>query len=235
MRWLDLHAHNVALRPKRLPSGAIIIVLEGSVREADARGLRFHQTPKGVWYSTRYTKKNGELRPFRLSEFAPVYPQAQVREMALEEVLGIGAYAPRETQSAAQIIGTEYEVLGENHEGAEVGEDPTGRFARQGDGVVRETDAAQFDPRFLRGGRDYADRAVDLTLHVYGYVRRLASGTRGDPSDIDHLCEVLFGPTEGHDPALVARAKRDVEAAIELAAARFMRQAGAAQGQGALL
>jgi len=237
MRWLDLQAHDVALRPKRLPSGAIIIVLEGRVREEDARRLHFQQTPKGVWYSTRYTQKSGDLRPFRLSEFVPVYAQAHVRDMPLEEVLGIGAYAARETQSASQIIATEYEVLGENHEGAEVGEDPTGRFLRQGDRVVREPDPAQFDPRFLRGGQDYADRAVDLTLHVYGYVRHLASGTRGDPSDIDHLCHVLFGSTEGQDPAVVARAKRDVEAAIEVAAARFMRQAGAgaSPGQGATL
>lgn len=230
MRWLDLTGHDVALRPRRLPSGAIIVVLEGAVGEQEAQRLHFRRSAGGAWFSTRYTGKDGKLRTFRLSEFAEVYPNARIREMTLDEVLGPKEAPSPHRASAAQVVAGEYKLLGTNHLGEEVGEDPLGRFARKDETVVREGNVGDYDSRFLRGGTSYRERAVDLTMHVYGYVRGLAAGGRGDSQDIGQLCEVLFGMPGNQGERFVARAQRDVEAAIEVAAARLLRRVHARGG-----
>jgi hypothetical protein len=92
MKWIDLSSHKVALIPTKLNDGRMALVIIGENAKADSkfkeglRGLHFIPSPKGFWFSTKYSTPEGKLKGISVSSFKACFPDAKVKEMTTDEV-----------------------------------------------------------------------------------------------------------------------------------------------------
>ena len=233
MQWIDLSAHQVYLLPKKLPSGIVVLVLAGSVQEEAARALGFDKTPRDVWYTLKFSRPGGGLKPISVSTFLPFYPQAQIREMALEEVLGTTLQTQHE-ESDTHKIARDYRRLGTNHLGEAVYQDAVGRLIIRNNQPVYVQPSANNQPDFLLAGtRQHLDRKASF-LCAQGYVRELAQGSEGTGTDIKDLYRLLTQtPTDTELTPQDYRQLFNLEASIESAVALEIRRLSLQHGMDA--
>lgn len=224
MRWIDLTAHNVRLIPVKLNSGILVLMLSGEVTPEQAEASGFKRSPNGVWYSTRYSQREGGLRPIKLSDFTEAFPQAIFRDMSIEEVTRPPAQPGEEEETAAHRLMRDYRRIGLNGDSEEVFEDAIGRFVRTPAGIARIEADWKVAPRFLRAGEQggiYDQAAAQVAAH--GYVIELIRGQQGGESSLREFYRVLVNAGDGDLTKRDLKNLQALESAVELAAALEVR------------
>jgi len=224
MRWIDLTAHNVRLIPVKLNSGMLVLILSGNVTPEQASAVSFKQSPNGVWYSTRYSQRQGGLLPIRLSDFTGVFPDAAFRDMSIEEVTRPPAGPGEEEETAAHRLVRDYRHIGLNGDGEDVFEDAIGRFVRTQGGIERMDESWKVAPRFLRAGEHggiYDQAAAQAAAH--GYVIELIRGRQGGESSLREFYRVLVNAGDQELTARDLRNLHGLESAVEVASALEVR------------
>jgi len=192
MYWIDLSAHNVHIRPQKLPSGLTVLVFEGDVSNFNVTELGFQANNNNVWFSTRYSLQNGGLKGFNVNEFKTVFPLAERRDMTVQEVMnGTNPVKNAEKENDAHKLQRDYQNLGLNPDNLTVYKDAIGRLIKEGDRIEREQNPEGVNPRFLRAGtRNYLD-FEDVVACLRGFAREIIKGYQAGENDIINKYRVL--------------------------------------------